>query len=196
VYIKSIGIKYNLFRDTAELFAEMEAKLLSVADTLGACKASTLAQAMAQQVCTLPQIIYPLQFYSFSEAQHDALTRLLLRLLRQVKVVGTCCGASWLMYTQRCRRPSSASLTWPWLKGGTLGGLWNACASAFSARKRRTSSSSLSVCNAGFLRRNLLRGSGRNGGRSPWCGGLSSTILPSTPFRSRTKGARYITVAS
>jgi hypothetical protein len=78
-----------LFRDTAELFAEMEAKLLSVDDTLGARKASTLARAMAQQVCTLPQIIYPLQFYSFSEAQHDTLTRLLLCPLRQAKVVGT-----------------------------------------------------------------------------------------------------------
>jgi hypothetical protein len=88
-YIKSLGIKYNLFRDTTELFAEMEAKLLSVADTLGARKASTLARAMAQQVCTLPQIIYPLQFYSFSEAQHDTLTRLLLRPLRQAKVAGT-----------------------------------------------------------------------------------------------------------
>jgi hypothetical protein len=88
-YIKSLGIKYNLFRDTAELFAEMEAKLLSVADTLEAHKASTLARAMAQQVCTLPQIKYPLQFYSFSEAQYDTLTRLLLRPLRQAKVVGT-----------------------------------------------------------------------------------------------------------
>jgi hypothetical protein len=62
-YIKSLGIKYNLFRDAAVLFAEMEAKLLSVADTLGARKAPTLAWAMAQQVCTMPQIIYPLQFF-------------------------------------------------------------------------------------------------------------------------------------
>jgi hypothetical protein len=30
-YIKSLGIKYNLFRDTAELFAEMEAKLSGLA---------------------------------------------------------------------------------------------------------------------------------------------------------------------
>jgi hypothetical protein len=88
-FIKSLGIKYNLFRDTAELFAEMKANLLSVADTLGVRKASTLARAMAQQVCTMPQIIYPLQFYSFSKAQHDTLTRLLLRSLRQAKVVGT-----------------------------------------------------------------------------------------------------------
>jgi hypothetical protein len=88
-YIKSLGIKYNLLRNTAVLFAEMEAKLLSIADTLGARKASTLARAMAQQVCTMPQIIYPLQFYSFSEAQHDTLTRLLLRPLRQAMVVGT-----------------------------------------------------------------------------------------------------------
>jgi hypothetical protein len=64
-YIKSLGIKYNLFRDTAVLFAEMKAKLLSVAGTLGARKASTLARAMAQQVCTMPQIIYPLNFTPF-----------------------------------------------------------------------------------------------------------------------------------
>jgi hypothetical protein len=88
-YIKSLGIKCNLFRNTVVLFAEMEAKLLSVADMLGARKASTLARAMAQQVCTMLQIIYPLQFYSFSEAQHDTLTRLPLHPLRQVKVVGT-----------------------------------------------------------------------------------------------------------
>jgi hypothetical protein len=37
---------------------------------------------------TLPQLLYPLQFYCFSERQHDTLTALLLKLLRVTKGVG------------------------------------------------------------------------------------------------------------
>jgi hypothetical protein len=48
-----------------------------------------MARAMAQNVNTLPQIMYPLQFYYFSEKRHDHLTSLLLKPLRGAKGVGT-----------------------------------------------------------------------------------------------------------
>jgi hypothetical protein len=47
------------------------------------------AKAMAQQVCTLPQLMYPAKFYSLSSKQHDTLTALLIRPLRKVKRIGT-----------------------------------------------------------------------------------------------------------
>jgi hypothetical protein len=47
------------------------------------------AKAMAQQVCTLPQLMYPVKFYSLSSKQHDTLTALLIHPLRKVKTIGT-----------------------------------------------------------------------------------------------------------
>jgi hypothetical protein len=45
--------------------------------------------AMAQNLCTLPQILYPLKFYYFLKTQHDTLTALLLKPLWVAKGVGT-----------------------------------------------------------------------------------------------------------
>jgi hypothetical protein len=48
-----------------------------------------MARAIAQNVVTLAQILYPLQFYCFFEKQHDHLTSFLLKPLRVAKEVGT-----------------------------------------------------------------------------------------------------------
>jgi hypothetical protein len=191
------------------VFAEMEAKLLSVADTLGARKASTLARAMAQQVCTLPQIIYPLQFYSFSEAQHDTLTRLLLRPLRQAKVVDTRLHEE-VMTNQllegfmadvhtKVQEAKLRLFNLAMAKGGdTRRAMECLCLRLLRQDKKDLVNLSLiAFCERCWVpEKEPPPGSGRNGGRSPWCGGLSSIISRYTPFRSRTKGARYITVPS
>jgi hypothetical protein len=61
-YITSLGITYNLNRDTASIFQSLCAKLRNIATVLGGRQASTMARAIAQNVVTLPQIIYVLQF--------------------------------------------------------------------------------------------------------------------------------------
>jgi hypothetical protein len=88
-YITSLGITYNLNRDTAFIFQSLCAKLKNIAVVLGGRQASMMACAIGQNVITIPQIIYPLQFYCFFEKQHDQLTSLLLKPLRVVKGVGT-----------------------------------------------------------------------------------------------------------
>jgi hypothetical protein len=88
-YITSLGITYNLNQDTAVIFQSLCAKLRNIMTVLGGRQASTMACAIAQNVVTLPQILYPLQFYCFSEKQHHHLTSLLLKPLRVAKGVGT-----------------------------------------------------------------------------------------------------------
>jgi hypothetical protein len=87
--MKSLGISYNLILDWNIQFKALEAKLAKVALILGRRQATTMARAMAQGVVTLPQILYPVQFYSFSHAQLYQLTALLIRPLRKAKMIGT-----------------------------------------------------------------------------------------------------------
>jgi hypothetical protein len=88
-FITSLDITYHLKRDTASIFLALCKKLRGIEGVLGGRQASIMARAMAQNLCTLPQIFYPLQFYCFSETQHDTLTTLLLKPLRVAKGVGT-----------------------------------------------------------------------------------------------------------
>jgi hypothetical protein len=81
-FITSLGITYNLKRDTASISLALCKKLRGIAGVLGGRQASKMARAIAQNLYTLPQILYFLQFYCFSETQHITLTALLLKPLR------------------------------------------------------------------------------------------------------------------
>jgi hypothetical protein len=73
-FMTSLGITDNLKRDTASIFLALCEKLRGIAGVFGGRQASTMARAMAQDLCTLPQILYPLQFCCFLETHHDILT--------------------------------------------------------------------------------------------------------------------------
>jgi hypothetical protein len=59
-YITSLDITYNLNRATASIFQSLCAKLRNIATVLGGRQASTTAHDIAQNVVTLPQVLYPL----------------------------------------------------------------------------------------------------------------------------------------
>jgi hypothetical protein len=67
----------------------METKLKRVAGMLGPRNASILAKAMAIGTSTIPQVLYPLHFYSFLRKQHAELSAILIRPLRSAKMVGS-----------------------------------------------------------------------------------------------------------
>jgi hypothetical protein len=87
--MKSLGISYNLILDWNTQFEALKAKVAKVAKILGRRQATTMARAMPQGVVTLPQILYPVQFYSFLRAQLDKLTALLIHPLCKAKIIGT-----------------------------------------------------------------------------------------------------------
>jgi hypothetical protein len=83
------GHHVHLKRDTAFIFLALCEKLRGIARVLGGRLASTMARAMAQNLCILPQIFYTLQFYCFSKTQHDTLTAFLFKPLWVAKGFGT-----------------------------------------------------------------------------------------------------------
>jgi hypothetical protein len=87
--MKYLGISCNIILDWNIQFKALEAKVAKVASTLGRRQATTMTMAMAQGVITLPQILYPVQFYLFLRAQLDKLTALLIRPMQKTKMIGT-----------------------------------------------------------------------------------------------------------
>jgi hypothetical protein len=87
--MKSLGILINLDLTWADQYFAMETKLKKIAGTLGPRSASILAKAMAVDTSTIPQVLYPLQYYSFSRNQHTELSAILIRPLRSAKMVGS-----------------------------------------------------------------------------------------------------------
>jgi hypothetical protein len=87
--MKSLGILISLDLTWADQYSAMETKLKTVAELLGPRNASIPAKAMAIGMSTIPQVLFPLQFYSFSRKQHAELSAILIRPLRSAKMVGS-----------------------------------------------------------------------------------------------------------
>jgi hypothetical protein len=87
--MKSLGIFINLDLTWADQYSAMKIKLKKVAGMLGPRNASILAKAMAIGTSTIPQVLYPLQFYSFSRKQHSELSAILVRPRWSAKMVGS-----------------------------------------------------------------------------------------------------------
>jgi hypothetical protein len=87
--MKSLGILINLELTWADQYSAMETKLKTVAGMLEPRNASILVKAMAIGTSTIHQVLYALQFYSFSRKQHAELLAILIRPLWSAKMVGS-----------------------------------------------------------------------------------------------------------
>jgi hypothetical protein len=86
---KSLGILINLDLTWADQYFAMETKLKTVAGMLRPRNASILAKAMAIGTSTIPQVLYPLQFYSFLRKKHAELSAILMHPLRSANMAPT-----------------------------------------------------------------------------------------------------------
>jgi hypothetical protein len=140
-YIVSLGITYNLNRDTSSTFLALCAKLWSIAVILWGRQASTMARAIAHNVSNFPQILYSLRFYCFLEKQHEYMTFLFLKLLRVAKGVGIKINSVLDGYMSKVHLKVQEAKMWLFVRCNAEGerptGRWNASAFAsFTARTR------------------------------------------------------------